>query len=226
MRLPFANRADAGAQLVHALLHLRGRQPLVLAIPRGGVPLGRIVADALGGDLDVVLVRKIGAPGHAEFAVGAVDEQGTVLLNADAAEAGADPAYVHAEAARQLALIRERRQRYGKGLGSDAATKRTVIVVDDGLATGATMLAALRAVRRQRPAWLVCALPVASAEGLAEIRTVVDELVCLATPAPFHAVGLYYRDFAAVEEDAVCTALHGAAAGPDRPRAPPPRIRS
>lgn len=207
MPLPFLDRADAGRQLAGALARYRGMQPLVLAIPRGGVPVGRVVADALGGEFGVVLVRKLGAPSNPELAIGAVDEQGTILLNENANEVGADPGYINREAARQLLLMRERRRRYGEGQGTPAVAGRTVIVVDDGLATGATMAAALRALRMQRPARLVCALPVASAEGLADVRRQADEVVCLATPTPFHAVGVHYRDFSSVDDAAVCAAL-------------------
>ena len=207
MSLPFQDRQDAAHQLAAALAHYRGRTPLVLAIPRGGVPVGRIVAGLLGGELDVVLVRKLGAPLNPELAIGAVDEQGAVMLNENAEWTGADAAYVDREAQRQLELIRERRRRYGAGRTPAPVRGRTVIVVDDGLATGATMIAALCALRAQDPERLVCAVPVASAESLAEVRHHADEVVCLATPTPFHGVGLHYRDFAAVDDEEVSVAL-------------------
>src|SRR5574337_675496 len=205
--LPFLDREDAGRQLAVALAHYRGAQPLVLAIPRGAVPIGRIVAEALDGELDVVLVRKLGAPGNLEFAIGAVDEQGAVLLNEDAAQVGASDAYVRQIAQRELALIRARRACYRPGQPLVAVAGRTVIVVDDGLATGATMVAALKAVRAQGPARLVCAVPVAAADSLARVSALADEVVCLATPRPFHAVGSHYLDFGSVSDEEVVALL-------------------
>lgn len=206
--LPYRDRADAGRRLAAALSRFRGSNPLVLAIPRGAVPMGRIVADALGGELDVILVRKLRAPGHSEFAIGAIDEAGQVRLDDQAVEwSGADRDYLRVEAERQLALIRDRRRRYCGDRPGIRAAGRTVIVVDDGLATGATMLAALHAVRAQQPGHLVCAVPVAARESLARVRRVADEVVALAIPPSFGAVGRHYQDFGDVDDDAVMDAL-------------------
>ncbi len=219
--LPFHDRDDAGRQLATALAHYRGSHPLVLAIPRGAVPIGRIVADALDGELDVVLVRKLGAPGNPEFAVGAVDEQGAVLLNEYAAQVGANEAYIRKIAQRELALIRERRARYRPGQPAIAVAGRTVIVVDDGLATGATMVAALQAVRAQGPARLVCAVPVAASDSLERVSALADEIVCLAAPRPFHAVGPHYLDFTGVTDEEVIAVLAGPVAQDGKASTPP-----
>lgn len=205
--IPFRDRIDAARQLAAALEKFRGSKPVILAIPRGAVPMGRIIADALQGELDVVLVRKIGAPGNPEFAIGAVDEQGRLMLGPYAQQVGADAEFIEDEVQRQLHLIRRRRQTYRPGKPAVALGGRTVIVVDDGLATGSTMIAALQAVRGQNPARLVCAVPVAARDSLAHVAEFADEVVCLATPQPFHAVGLYYRDFTGVTDDEVIELL-------------------
>lgn len=203
----FDDRDDAARQLAQRLRHLAGEHPLVLAIPRGGVPMGRVIADALTGELDVVLVRKIGAPFNPEFAVGAVGESGAVYVADYAARAGAGDAYVSAEAARQLALIRRRRSEYSAVRPAIPVAGRTVILVDDGLATGATAMSAIREIRSQSPAKLVCAVPVASSEAAASIGQRVDEFVCLVLPEDFEGVGQFYRDFAQVSDAEVARLL-------------------
>lgn len=209
----FDDREDAARQLSHALRHLRGSRPLVLAIPRGAVPMARIIADALDGDLDVVLVRKLGAPGNPELAIGAVDETGTVHVGRHAATLGVGSDYLAAQAGQQLDVIRERRHAYRAGRPPLNPNGRTVVVVDDGLATGATMHAALLAVRAQQPARLICALPVAAADSLRrEVRGIADDVVCLSTPADFYAVGQFYRDFPTVTDDEVIATLRAGGA--------------
>lgn len=205
----FEDRTDAARQLVAALARYRGKNPLVLAIPRGAVPMGRLIADALGGELDVVLVRKLGAPGNPEFAVGAVDEAGWEYIADYAAEIGASKTYLAEEADAQLATMRARRATYTPARAPIDPAGRIVIVVDDGLATGATMMAALHSVRARGPKRLVCAVPVAAPESLEKVRPHADEVVCLDTPAAFHAVGQFYRTFGQVEDREVVAALAG-----------------
>ncbi|KAI3603208.1 Phosphoribosyltransferase (plasmid) [Cupriavidus necator H850] len=207
--MPFIDRADAAAQLARALSGHAGKRPLVLAVPRGAVPMGAIIADALGADLDVVLVRKLGAPGNPEFAIGAVDESGWTYLTPYAAAAGADSEYIDRERAVQLATLRRRRAAYTPGREPVRATGRQVIIVDDGLATGASMIAALHAIREQKPARLVCAVPVAPPRTLELLQPYADEVVCLETPAGFRAVGEFYRDFSQVEDAEVVACLKG-----------------
>jgi putative phosphoribosyl transferase len=203
----FKDRLDAAHQLAEALSDCRGLHPLVLAIPRGAVPMAQVIARQLGGDMDVVLVRKLRAPLMPEVAVGAIDESGRVYLNHEARRMGADATYLQQEEKLQLASLRRRRHLYSTmGRPADLAG-RTVIVVDDGLATGATMIAALASVRQQNPARLVCAVPVASAEALAAIRPLADDVVCLSVPYDFEGVGQFYRDFAQVTDDEVLRCL-------------------
>lgn len=207
----FKDRIEAGRLLAAALSAHAGSTPLVLAIPRGAVPMGRVVAEALGGDFDIVLVRKIGAPFQPELAVAAVDETGWVYRTPGFGDDPALDGYIATEAAAQSALIRQRRARYTPGRSQRDPRGRLVIVVDDGLATGATMIAALHCLRAQGPQRLICAVPVAPPETVERIRPYADEVVCLAAPASFEAVGQFYRNFEQVEDDEVVATLRAAA---------------
>ncbi len=207
----FASREQAAERIAEQLARYRGQHPLVLAIPRGGVPMGRVVADALGGELDVVLVHKLGAPGNPEFAIGSVDENGKVVLSPAAHALHIDEDYVARESARQLERLRERRLRYGRAPVD--ARGRLCIVVDDGVATGATLIAALRALRAQGPRRLIAAIGVAPAETVARLEKEVDELVCLAAPAVFYAVSQFFAEFAQVSDDEVIALLSQGAPG-------------
>jgi putative phosphoribosyl transferase len=206
----FRDRKDAGRRLAAALQVFAGDNPLVLALPRGGVPVAFEVARAFHAPLDVILVRKIGAPGHSEYGIGAVvdGENPHLVLNEEAmAVVQPPPGYVEAERDRQLAEIERRRDLYLGGRQAIPATDRTVIVVDDGIATGGTAKVALETLRKEGAARLVLAVPVAPEETLERLQKLADEIVCLSTPRPFHAVGLYYDDFDQVGDDTVVRLL-------------------
>jgi predicted phosphoribosyltransferase len=209
--MKFDSRLDAGRQLAKALAKYRGRNPLVLAIPRGAVEMGAVIAHALQGELDVVLVRKLRSPWSPEFAVGSIDESGWSYLAPHAQSAGADQAYLAKEKAEQIALLHRRRAQYTPARAPADPDGRIAIVVDDGIATGASMIAALHSVRAKKPAKLVCAAPVAAPDSLEQVRPYADEVVCLETPENFMAVGQFYRDFAQVEDEEVVALLarHG-----------------
>ena len=206
----FEDRRDAGRQLAAALARYRDSRPVVLALPRGGVPVGFEVAKALGAPLDVLLVRKIGAPGHEELGLGAVvdGQDPQLVLNPDVVRAvGPPPGYIDAEKQRQLAEIERRRRQYVGDRPPTPVDGRTVIIVDDGIATGGTVKAALRGVSQHRPARLVLGIPVAPADSLDELGSECDDIVCLATPEPFYAVGPHYRDFTQTEDAEVIRLL-------------------
>jgi putative phosphoribosyl transferase len=203
----FRDREEAARRLAERLGEYRGRHPLILAVPRGAVPMGRILADALEGELDVVLVHKLGAPGNPELAVGSVTEDRDVTVNPFAREIGVTQEHIDREAADQLARLRERRRRYTPVREPVDPAGRVVIVVDDGVATGATLLAALRGLRKRRPAELVAAIAVAPPATLEGIRAEADRVVCLASPEPFLAVGQFFRSFPQVSDDEVVAIL-------------------
>lgn len=205
----FMDRTDAAHRLADALAAYRGENPLVLAIPRGAVRMAKVIASQLGGEVDVVLVRKLPAPGSPEFAIGAVDETGWTYLADHARRMGIDDDYIEAECAAQVALMARRRAQYTPVRPPIDPAGRTVIVVDDGLATGSTMIAALHAIRAKGPKKLICAVPVAPPDTAERVQGYCDELVCLATPFGFYAVGQFYRSFPQVEDDEVISALAG-----------------
>jgi len=202
----FADRAEAGRALAEAVKARHYDRPAVLALPRGGVPIAAEIAAALGAPMDLVLVRKIGTPGQPELALGAVVDGPApqIVINEDVRkQARVGDEELERATQAQLAEIDRRRTLYLGGRDRVPLEGMSVIVTDDGIATGATMRAALKALRQAKPARLVLAVPVAPAETLARLRDEVDDVICLETPRPFYAVGVHYRNFDPVEDDAV-----------------------
>ncbi len=207
--MAFTDREHAARQLAERLSRYRNRHPLVLAIPRGALPMGEIIARWLGGDLDVVLVRKMGAPDNPELAMGAVDEKGNLYFEPWAVQAGLPEEWIGEESRRQKEVIAKRRAAYTPIHPALDPRGRTVIVVDDGVATGATMAAALHLLRSQGPARLVVAVAVASREAFRRLAALADEVVCLETPEPFGAVGEFFLDFREISDREVERILAG-----------------
>jgi len=211
----FKNREDAAIRLAERLASYRGDHPLVVGVPRGAVPMARIIADALAADLDVVLVRKLRAPGQPELAIGAVDESGAVL--AGEFFAMAPVSHVREEVRTQREILRTRRELYTQAQPPIDPAGRVVIIVDDGVATGSSMLSAIRAIRARRPKKIVVALGVAPQSSLATLQAQADDVVCLHAPLEFLAVGRFFEDFSEVTDDMVVAALRRSTGAPGRP---------
>jgi putative phosphoribosyl transferase len=210
----FQDRADAGRRLSFALARYRDEAPIVLGLPRGGVPVAYEVARALGAPLDVWVVRKIGAPFQEELGVGAVAEGGEIHFNDRVlGELGLSQEDVAEVAQRKVDEVDERVRRFRQGRPPPELEGRTVIVVDDGIATGGTVRAALRAIRRRRPARLILAVPVAAAVTLESLRSEADEVVCLDEDPDLMAIGFYYRDFGQTSDEEVLSLLDRAHRG-------------
>jgi putative phosphoribosyl transferase len=205
----YRDRQEAAEKLAQALERYRGRNPLILAIPRGAVPMAQIIADRLEGEVDVLLIRKLRAPHQPELAVGAIDEEGHIYLHHYAQELGLSRDYLKNEALEQMRTLRRRRAEYTPARPPIDPRGRIVIVVDDGIATGSTMTAALQALRARSPAALVVAIGVAPPDTLRKLRRFADEIECLSAPEPFYAVGQHYENFSQVSDEEVIQILRG-----------------
>jgi len=203
----FHDRNHAAILLAEQLKDYQGKNPLILAIPRGAVPMAKIIADQLGGEFDVVLVRKLRAPDYPELAIGSIDESGWTYIADHAASVGADNEYIEAERQQQIATIKQRRAQYTPVRPPIDPAGRIVIVIDDGLATGATMISALHGLRSRKPARLICAIPVSPPETLRKIHPLADQVVCLDAPDNFRAVGQFYVNFPQVDDEEVINIL-------------------
>jgi putative phosphoribosyl transferase len=218
--MPFADRRNAGMELARHLLHYRGQRPVVLALPRGGVPVAYEVARALDGDLDVFVVRKLGMPGHREYAIGAIASGGVQVLDRSIARMyGVPDAAIDAVVNEERAELERREREYRQDTPLVPLKNRTVILVDDGLATGSTMKAAVEAVRTKGPSRVVVAAPVGASSSCRELTAMADEVICARIPDDFSAVGQWYIDFSQTTDAEVRDLLkqragHGAAAGP------------
>ncbi len=213
--MPFRDREQAGKALAAALKELAKEEVVVLAIPRGGVVVGSEVAKSLGAPLDVIITRKIGAPGEPEYALGAVTQNGEVILDEAAVEMlHVAEEYLDKEAASEWEEVKDRLRRFRGDRPLPSLMGKVVVIVDDGIATGNTVFAALRSVKMQNPKSVVVAVPVGPTETIARLAAEADRVVCLETPEPFFAIGQFYSDFRQVEDDEVRRILDAHGAGP------------
>lgn len=201
--MPFMNREEAANRLAKRLEGYKGKNPLILAIPRGAVPMASIIAEHIGGEIDVVLVHKLGAPGNPEYAVGSVDEYGHIYLGEGAKLLGLTKEYLDNEVKRQFSMLKERRGFYTEVREAISPSGRIVIIVDDGIATGSTMIAAIRGVKESNPKKVIVAVAVAPPETIEKIKNIADEVICLETPKFFGAVGAFFEDFRQVNDKEV-----------------------
>jgi putative phosphoribosyl transferase len=205
---PYANRRQAALRLSEHLAGYKVHHPIILGIPRGGVVVADTIARELDADLDIVLTRKLGAPGNPELAIGAVSENGRLDLQRAIADlVGADDDYIERERERQLAEIQARRERYRSVLPKAPLRERTVILVDDGVATGATMQASIWAARAEEPGEVIVAVPVGAQEAIEKLEREADSVVCPYVPAYFYAIGQFFEDFAQVDDREVMEIL-------------------
>jgi predicted phosphoribosyltransferase len=207
----FIDRNDAAKKLAAKLQQYKGQNPLILAIPRGAVPMAKVIAEELGGNFDVVLVRKLRAPYQPELAIGSIDESGWAYIASHASSTGASQEYIEDEKKTQMETIRKRRNQYTPIRPPIDPAGRIVIVIDDGLATGATMISALHGLRARNPARLICAIPVAPPDTLKKVANLADEVICLYAPDYFMAVGQFYQNFSQVEDEEVIDILRHSA---------------
>jgi len=204
----FRDRTEVGKLLADRIIGMKFENPIVLAIPRGGVPVAKEIALSLGAKLDLVITRKIGYPGQPEFAIGAVTQDGELILDENIVrDYGISKEYLKEESARQKKEITDRMQKYRGGRPYPDLAGKIIIIVDDGIATGNTMLAAIESVKRKKPAKIILAIGVAPPETVRRLSSVVDQVICLETPEPFYAIGEFYERFEQVEDNEVKNAL-------------------
>ena len=197
----FTDRLHAGRELADVLRERDTIADVVLAIPRGGLPLGRVIADALDAPLDVIVAKKIGAPGNAEYAIGAVASDGSVWKNEEAIRlSGANERYFQEQRSREATNARQKAEQYRQGRTESVLTGRRVVIVDDGVATGSTLRACLMMITQSQPESVIVAVPVGPPETIAELAQITDEVVCLSTPHRFAGVGQFYDTFAQVSD--------------------------
>jgi putative phosphoribosyl transferase len=217
----FQDRAEAGRKLAETLTRYRGQPAMVLALPRGGVVVGYEIAQALHLPLDVIITHKIPAPGNPEYAIGAVAENGEAQLNEEEITAlGIPPAYIERQIEAELKEIVRRRLEYRGGRSLPPLRDKIAIIADDGVATGYTMMAAIKAARAEQPRKVVVAVPVGPEDTIAELTRMADEVVALATPTPFYAVGAFYRNFRQTSDDEVVQLLQRARGSGNRGQGP------